>query len=297
MKKFFKYITVFTFIIIVIDISFGVCMDYIYKKTLNGITGKRNYIVNHTNEKILLFGSSRMNHHYNPQIFEDSLCMTCYNCGEDGNGIIYSFGLLQLILERYTPNFIIYDISDFDLYSDDNNKYISFLKPYCDDINIMNIIASVSPSDKYKLISNLYQYNSLFLKIIGDNLTPIPNIKGMYPLKGIMSYNPDVNTNERHNKVDDLKIYYLSKFIEKCQSNGVKLIFSISPRYSGQLFGYMYPEVRSICEEYNVPFLDYYGLDGVSNNKSFFKDQTHMNYMGADFFTKKIIRDIRQYVD
>ena len=40
---------------------------------------------------------------------EDSLHMTCYNCGNDGSGIVLSYGRLLMVKERKTPKIIIQD--------------------------------------------------------------------------------------------------------------------------------------------------------------------------------------------
>ena len=55
--------------------------------------------------------------------------MTCFNCGQNGNGIVLFYGWWKVISERYHPKMIIYDITtDFDLLAGDNHKYLGWLK-------------------------------------------------------------------------------------------------------------------------------------------------------------------------
>ena len=59
-------------------------------------------------------------------MISDSLGVSCYNAGESGCGIILAYGRLLMILERYTPKAIIYEVTpDFDyLDGKDNHKYL-----------------------------------------------------------------------------------------------------------------------------------------------------------------------------
>ena len=49
-----------------------------------------------TKADLLVFGSSRANHHYVPEVFEDSLKLTFYNTGKDGSGIFITLHYCDL---------------------------------------------------------------------------------------------------------------------------------------------------------------------------------------------------------
>ena len=116
MKRFVIKILVFLAIMFILDRGFGLAMKYLQDHAKGGYVGHHNYILHQANEDILIFGSSRAIHHYNPQIIEDSLGMSCYNCGQDGNGIVLFYGWWQMIKERYQPKMIVYDVNpSFDL--------------------------------------------------------------------------------------------------------------------------------------------------------------------------------------
>ena len=100
MKRFVIRLIAFLFVMLTIDRGFGMVMNYLQENAKGGYIGHHNYILQRANEDILIFGSSRALHHYNPQIVIDSLGMNCYNCGQDGNGIILFYGWWQIIKER-----------------------------------------------------------------------------------------------------------------------------------------------------------------------------------------------------
>lgn len=53
------------------------------------------YIANKATDDIIILGSSSATHHYVLQIIEDSLGLSCYNCGEEGNGVVLAYGRLK----------------------------------------------------------------------------------------------------------------------------------------------------------------------------------------------------------
>lgn len=190
MKKFLSGTVLFLLIAVILDIACGQMCSYLVNHAKGGDNGRNNYICNKVEEDILVFGSSRAIHHYNPVILADSLGMSCYNCGQDGNGIILNYGRMQLIWQRYRPKIVIYDvIPGFDLLSgEDNHKYLGWLKAYYDMPGIPEIFQSVDATEKYKMLSRMYRYNSKFLQIIADYIHPMQSdgIKGFRPLEGEM---------------------------------------------------------------------------------------------------------------
>lgn len=294
MKKTILHLAIFIFIFIIIDVSFGVVCDYLTVNAKDGDSGKRSYIVNETSEDILLFGSSRMEHHYNPQIFEDSLKRSCFNAGFDGKGIILYYGFFKLITERYKPKMIVYDLSIFDIYQDDNSKYTFLLKPFSKNSSVKDIITSVDVLERFKLKSNLYRYNSLWIGLLGSNIKKTRmNLDGFEPLGEIMDYEPNL-TDDQNGLVDSLKVKYLKTLITDCKEMGVELVFVVSPHYKGNLLPEYIPEAKEIAKQYGIKIYDYFADSSVAHNKAFFKDQAHMNKFGADFFSKMFVSEIKK---
>ena len=257
-----------------------------------GYIGHHKYVTDKTDEDVLIFGSSRAIHHYNPQILSDSLGVTCYNCGQDGNGIVLFYGLWQMIKERYHPKMIIYDVSSgFDLYEGESDqKYLGWLRMDYDRPGVKQIFAAVDPTEKYKMMSMLYRYNSKFMQNITDYVHPIFGIEGngFLPLAGEMdAMKVRGGTREQPVRaVDSLKIGFINKLID--EADGVKLVFVASPKwYSPTEMDYQ--PIRDICEERNIQFIDFSSNEKYVHQNEWFKDGTHLNARGADEFTKDLI--------
>lgn len=293
MKKYLIKIVLFFVAVAVIDILFGIVCQYMNDHSKGGGVKSRYYVCKESDEDVLVFGSSRAKHHYVPDVIEDSLCMTCYNTGEDGNGIILCYGFLKMITQRYSPKLIIYDVTGFDIYEDDNMKYLDLMKPYYYENGIDSIFWSVEPKTRIMMLSNLYRYNTTCLRVIGNYIHPMSNYpKGYSALHKTMDYEPEVKE-EKTKTVDSLKIHYFERFIHLTQNKGISLVCCISPSYKASTDDNRFQPVKQLCEQYNVPFYYYGAMSDISNTKTYFQDRTHLNDKGASLYTGVLMSKIK----
>lgn len=289
MKKYLVKILLFFIAIAVVDILFGYACQYMNDHSKGGGIKSRHYVCKESNEDVLVFGSSRAKHHYVPDIIEDSLNVTCYNAGEDGNGIILSYGFLKMITRRYSPKLIIYDVSSFDLYEDDNMKYLDLMKPYYHEPGIDSIFWAVNPKTRVMMVSNLYRYNTTCLRVMGNFIHPMNNYpKGYSPLTQTMDYEPEIKAKQK-GEVDDLKIHIFEEFIQLSKTKGITLICCVSPSYNESQESEQFKPIEHLCAGQGIPFLYYAADPDISYDKQFFKDRTHMNDTGARLFTSKLM--------
>lgn len=300
MKRFLLRLIIFFALLFVIDRVVGGVINYFTTHSIGGYVAHHNYINDKMNQEVLIFGSSRAVHHYNSQIIEDSLDMSCYNCGQDGNGIILNYGQWQMISKRYNPKYIIYDVSEsFDLFlGEPNTKYLGWLKPYYGREGIKEIFESVDKIEKYKMLSNMYKSNSKFLQISADYLHPIYKLDshGFLPLNGDIDTMKIQKQNSSEKdleipEVDSLKIYYLEEFIKSRDQTG--LIFTISPTWYDIDVRKHLP-IKNLCKKYHIPFYDFSNDKKYVHNNEYFKDGTHLNAHGADEFTKDLIHILKK---
>lgn len=297
MKKFIFRILLFFIFIAVCDYAFGLICSYLNKSAIGGDTKSHYYASMESDEEVIILGSSRAIHHYIPSILSDSLNMSVYNSGVDGNGIILQYGRLKMITSRYTPKLIIYDTTvSFDIENNDNLKYLNWLKRFYDSEGIDSIFMDISYNEKYKMNSNFYRYNTSFIQMLSDNINPQQIVLegGYKPIYGTMNYTPDDIHQKKITQWDPLKLKYFKKMIELCHSKGIKLIISYSPFYNAKS-SECYLLINNLCKEYNIPVIDFYSNNFISSDISKFKDTSHLNNDGAIEFTNTIapiIKDI-----
>ena len=298
MKKFIAKVLVFFVLMFVFDRLVGYTFSYMSKHSKGGYVRHHNYIIDGVKEDVLIFGSSRAIHHYNPQIFKDSLGLSCYNCGQDGNGILLYYGWWQIIKEHYNPKLIVYDVFDsFDILAgDDNHKYLGFLKESYDRANVHEIFDDVDKKERIKMMSQMYRYNSKFHQIIADFIHPIykVNENGFVPLYGELDTLRIKNEEDmmvESYKIDTLKIAYLNRLID--ETKNIKLVFAISP-YWYNINSNTYSAIVDLCHKRNIPLLNFSNDPKYCHNNKYFKDGVHLNADGANEYTKDITRKLKE---
>lgn len=297
MRKYLIKILLFFAIIAVLDVLFGFACQYLNSHSKGGGTKSRYCVSKESDEDILVFGSSRAKHHYVPYIIEDRLGKSCYNTGEDGNGIIMCYGFLKMITARYNPKLIIYDVTGFDIYKDDNVKYLDLMKPYYDEPGIDSIFWTVNPKSRLIMKSNLYRYNTTCLSLLGNYIRPMQNYpKGYSALSETMDYEPNLPEME-HREVDSLKVSYFEEFIKLVKRNRIELVCCVSPYYKGFMTESFFYPVKQLCESYDVPFFFFGSEPTVSFEKELFKDRTHLNDKGARYYTNIVASIIDDYFE
>ncbi len=294
MKQFILRIFVFFAIVALVDAVMGVALNYLQANKAGGRTGAEYYVCKDAVEDVIIMGSSRASHHYVPQIITDSLGLSCFNAGQDGNGIILQYGRWKMISERYTPKMIIYDVNPaFDLTVSDNMAYIDRLKPFGSDEPVRNYVAELFPMERLKLFSKMYKYNYKWIEIVHDCIrNKGDEMKGYIPLKGVMRQemierNAHLNKHKQLN-FDKVKLHYLDLLIAECLEKGTKFVLVASPLYGHQQdVDDIFKPVNEIAKKYDVPFYNYYDSE-YSQQAVLFKDSHHLNDDGAKAFTKEI---------
>ncbi len=281
--------------LLLIDQLVGRTLMWINEGTMKGDYGRNTYIATQACQDILIFGSSRAIHHYDPTLIGETLGMTCYNCGEDGMGIILMYARLQLILQRHTPKILIYDIEpSYDLLEDDNTRYLGFLRPFYDNDTIKRICVDVSPSERFKNLSMLYRFNSRWVDIIAQRFFHDPANAENYtwaPLHGRLNAEPLHNTESSGKSYDPLKKKYLQRLIECCVNNDIALYFVTSPNF-GNTDDKVYSPLKELAETNSIPVLNHSIDTTFTRHPELFNDRDHLNQRGATLLTKMAIQEI-----
>jgi hypothetical protein len=299
LKKILFNITIVGVVVFILDFTIGKTLRHFYFKETSGVHYRTTYSIEKTIAETLVFGSSRANHHYVPEIFEDSLQQTFYNTGRDGNGIFFQAALIQSVLKRYTPKTLILDYwGDFNKGQFEYDKIASLLPYNRTHKEIRKTVGLKSPFEKIKLASEIYPFNSQILTIALGNLETSKNRmqdnKGYVPLYNEWKAELDSIGDYSINEVDSNKVNALKDFIAFSKKSGAKIFVVCSPVF--QKFN-MRQEIaicEQICAAENIPFLNFSRDTFFLNNKSFFQDDVHLNHKGAQMFSKMVVTKVKQ---
>ena len=307
-KKTYNYffIKLFMFLILVyvFDFTLGKILNFYYFKQESGLQYRTTFSIEKTTADILIFGSSRANHHYNPVIIENKLKSTVYNVGRDGSSIFYQYAILKGILKRYTPKIVILDFESFEFkYSRESYDRLSSLLPYYKSHpELHSIIELKSTFEKYKMFSNIYPFNSsIFTIAIGNtkkNKKRRGDIKGYIPLYKIWR-NPIKNLRLiRKYEYDKNKIVFYKNFINDCIQKKIKLFIFVSPYFTKtNRLDYSILTGKRIAKKYDVNFYNYSNDKQFLKANTFFADIKHLNNNGAKKFTNIITNKIIEVIN
>lgn len=294
MKRLFIKLLVFALLFIAIDQAIGAGFSTLIAKARGGDTGKNNEIADRTTASVILFGSSRCDHHYDPRIIADSLGMTCYNAGRDGNGILLMYPYYRMLSSRYQPRLVIYDLSGFDVAEDDHTKYLEWLRQFYGRAFVDSMVWDINPDERYKMLCRSYRFNGKGLQLIGDAIHPMQqDILGYKPLYGTIPYEPTPIPAEGQKPIDPFKEKYLIRLIQDCKRNGTRLIFTFSPSYGQTWHSPYHDALRRLFRRYHVPFLYHQNDKRFVMNRRYFKDSSHLNHVGAEAYTRMVASEIK----
>lgn len=302
MAIFLKKVLLFFAMIAIIDVACGLGFNHLRLHAKGGDTQKNYYISEQCCDDILILGSSRAARHYNSKVFEDSLGMSCYNCGEPGCGIITAYARYEMIKQRHKPQLVIYEITpSFDYFkTDDYSKYLGRIRQYSYKRPVYQLNLDLGDRlEKYRLISNLYRNNSFLVQMAKDYLVSEQYYKGFEPLYGMLNSGAkQEGFKATINPIDSIKYSYIERFIIDLQKEDVALCFMVSPRFINQDFATMqsleYEPIIKLCDKYNVPFYNRIYVEEISNSYEYFQDLGHMNKSGATVYSKYIVEDIKK---
>ena len=292
------------FIAIILGIVVG-CDWLIGAVTKDAILNVKDVGVNQTNTvqaffkrkaDVLILGPSTANHHYDCRIIEDSLGLTCYNAGRDGQNIIYDAMVLEGFLTRCTPKMVVVDVTHSTLSDtwmsslNDFNCYYGFLKP------IDDIIDSIgSPVNRMKRLSNIYRYNKTWEWLLNAKIAKeVKDLDGYRPMpvnKSDANFHATVGRSMF--KMDKRCRSYLDKIIRICSSNHIQLVFVNSPSLSIDK-GNFDVDMRTFFSQNALTYLSWNGDTTYTNHPDLFYDMTHLNEKGAMAFTKDFVGKLKE---
>lgn len=292
----------FCALLIAADWAVGTWSEKMYYKSKYGIFHRQIYCLTESQDEFMILGSSRAAHHYVPQIFEDSLGMSCYNAGSDGMCIYYHYGILASRIQRgCPPKMVILEVIGTDAEVSQGATFSldaaldRYAPHYGEFAEIDSLFAFNGWKERFKLMSKTYRYNSKLVQTIKCNYIPWPEDRGYEALTGMMQVAEGVKaadvlatTTSEEPIIEERKLLYLQKFIADCKANNIQLVMCYSPYY-GQSVPKSIRIIEGMAKKNDVPFMNY-GDDVRFQNPEYFQDASHLNDTGARVYCKEIVR-------
>jgi len=309
MKKnnahFWKTILIAIAMLVAVDITVGIVADRLMDKLpySNEDLAKDNYRLHHLNTDVVIIGSSRGCNHYVTQQLGDSLDayygehLSIYNAAIAGKLANSNSCAAEVIIARYRPKLVIYDISE-DFLCDDQLADIEFSAPfYWKDTIVRRYLDNIGLKERILMKSGLYRYNGKLVRIASCFLTPIAVDHGYKPKFGS---NIDTTNVKNASKVPmppkELHSYTLNNFetvLKKYSSENVPLVVVCSPHFRPINNN---KRLAAICDKYGIPFLDFYNTPHFNSHPELFYEGKHMNDDGAHVYTAMFFEQLKRFL-
>ena len=337
--KFFRNAAILLVLVIVFDQIGGWILHFMYFKEKTGPNAETTFTFTKMHSDGIILGSSRGRRNYNPKILEDSLGISVYNAGHDGQTVFYEQAIIRMALARYNPRLVIIDLNPEEMYYRDlHYDRLNVLAPYYKDYPQIRDVyllkgirdgqaegdffvrpAQVSDnawdnfwfrlhsmeewvlplnSEKFKMASAIYPYNSSILDILTGIFKNRKSESGFKPLKGIITQEKADDLIRQNaalrlqpdKEVDENKLKGMEEMFTTLTAHGTKVLVVMSPALAPFAQEPSYDSVKAVCARYTIPFKDY-SQDSSYLHLEYFFDN-HMNKDGANRYSARLASDI-----
>jgi len=293
--------------LVAVDITVGVVSDRLMDKLpdFSGDLAKDNYRLRRLETDVVIIGSSRGSGHYVTSLLSDSLDayygehLSIYNASIAGKRANSNSCAAEVLIERYRPQLVIYDIFE-KMICDPRVDDIEFSAPYYwKDTIVRRYLDDIGLRERILMKSSLYRYNGKLFRIASTISNPEAPNDGYEPNFGHhrdLTKNVDNDEEEISMPTEELDSYVLKHFedvLRKYSSEKIPLVIVCSPRFCPKDNN---KRLAAICDQYGVPFLDFYDTPYFNDHPELFRDGKHMNDDGAHVFSAMLIERLKPYL-
>ena len=303
--RLWKTILIAIAMFVVVDISVGVVADRLMDKLpdFSGDFAKDNYRLHRLETDVVILGSSRGCYHYVSQQLSDSIDtylgkhLSLYNAAINGKRANSNSCAAEILVSRYRPKLVIYDIFE-EMLCDPRVDDIEFSAPfYWKDTIVRRYLDGIGLRERILMKSNLYRYNGKLFRMVSTISNP-ETTNGGYEAKqgtklGLAEYNREAEFSTPTTELDAYTMKNLETVLRKYSSEKIPLVLVSSPRFRPKDNN---QRLAALCDQYGVPFIDFYDTPYFNDHPELFYDANHMNDVGAHVFTAMFFEQLKPYL-
>lgn len=289
MKKFILY----TAGIFMATLALMAVLDFTYTQVYQNAPprSKFQFLRSLKNKKFdyIFLGSSRAENGIVPYVIEKQTGKTAVNLGFQDSKFTDIFTVLQL-LKSYNITFDkVFIQTDFIFNTSGSSKFLEYqIIPFIDDNPVTQRYFATHPDRDALLHVPFYRYctydaklgfRELYANLIGKQ-NDIVEKKGFSALQGTIFEKPEILPEKvaaRNFTYDSIRNY--------CRENHISAVFYSAPfrKYTKNL---------DYIQKLKTKIPDLKDYSRVVQNDSLFKDNSHLNQQGAEYFTRHLVTDL-----
>ena len=308
LKKYSLRLTLFLALFLVGDRVLYALLSNAFHKTETGETGGFINKIRRIKAEVHIIGDSRAMHHYDPRILQDTLKMSVYNAGINGQSMPYIRGLTDLLLRDYKPGILILNVDASTLVrSKDKRDRITILAPFMDESEVIReLIYNRSFFEPCKYLFYSFRFNGRPFAILRNMNAQDKTISGFEPLNrvfepALITSEDDLENREQTTvAADEYLVGLLRATLRQAKSAGVPVVIVNSPRWRSD--GRIDPGQKTLLKmlealagEEGVPYLSINQENAPQlHDAGLYADPAHLNAQGAQIFTHMVAQWLQQ---
>jgi hypothetical protein len=260
--------------------------------------------------KVVIYGSSRAWVQIDPSMIGSSLNTTVYNLGIDGHNFWLQYFRHKMLLKyNAKPKLIVYSVDAFTLQKREelyeSNQFLPDMLWNNDIYNATKGYKGFNFLDYSVPLLRYYGMKDELVRAMEIAISPRNNY--IERVRGYEGKDLKWNSNFKDAiaKIKSYKIVFhkesealFEQFLQECAQKNIKIVFVYAPEYiEGQKFIENRAEVIdryvNLSKKYDIPFYDY-SQDSISFDKQYFYNALHLNRTGAELFTSKLIKQLKE---
>ena len=303
MKNKIKSIASALIFVLLFMVMFSRVSEILCRKTVGGAWNYTEKISGFYNSPqneydVMFFGSSNTYCSFNPLVMYEENGTKSYILATQNQPVWASYTYMKEALKTQKPKLLVMDILAFtyeEEYADEGVTH-----SYMDDLPLTKNkleLAEVSAPDygtRFELICNFVKYHSRWNELTETDFTfdrdeARDYLKGYVLLEGTFAEAkyPDGDTNDKTDIQPKQKEYFY-KIVNLAKENNIPLLLVKTPSNVVKEDQMKFNTIKQMAEKEGIPFIDFnrrYEEIGINMSEDFF-DKSHLNYKGAEKFTR-----------
>lgn len=314
MTSFLKLVLIFALLPVVVGLPLDLLLSNQLKQSTTFAHGEipvwNDLYGGKIDSDMVVYGSSRAWVHIDPSLLSKRLGYSSYNLGINGHNFWLQYYRHQTLLKyNKKPKYIIMSVDVFslekkkDLYN--SEQFLPFMLFDRDIMEATESYAGFKTIDYYLPFIRYIKYPKAIAEPIShlflEHNTEVIRNRGY---KGMDKKWTDDLANAKKEmdlyeaKLDQPSIKLFDDFLSECKKTNIKVILVYAPEYvEGQEFvknrGEIIDIFKRFSDKFDVPFIDY-SNDELRDKKEYFYNAGHLNRVGAEIFTNKLVDDLME---
>lgn len=291
MKKVLIYLLGIIVLIVALDFICGKAFNaYVRTHRLPGDCLSIDYTLKDMKEDVVIIGNSQVLNALMPSVLSDTLSMTVYNSGSNGQTLPFFHTMQQGILKRYTPKAVILGVNETVFTTDGIGDRYNILAPYYGLGYPMldSCLSSQSKVDKLMMNSTFYRFNSIWWRILLYHLVDKRHQSDGFIAKPDPPFPPKLTVLKEEYPLQKERFSEFNKMLDEFRKRGVKVAVVMTPVYFDNQTGRtLVNRLKKLVVRYdNAIFIDDATDSLFLAHPDYFYDNDHLNARGALEYSK-----------